>query len=119
MPPLLSTVFSENNYYVTVVHASFHTDLRNNEVLRLMINTGKVIKKGYCSCDLPILNFPGNFFTLGGPEAGSLLKNVTCSALNAVGIVVDVGMPAIPPPKMSITGGMSTHLCPIILIYES
>ncbi|CAN9377082.1 unnamed protein product [Alternaria sp. RS040] len=67
---------------------------------------GLMIKKGYCSCDLPILEFAGEFFIEGLIEAGKILEKVICPALKALDVVVAIGMAAIPPPGRAITGGM-------------
>jgi hypothetical protein len=65
-----------------------------------------MMKTGYCRCDLPILEFAGNFFIEGVVEAGKILEKVICPALQALDIVMAIGMAAIPPPGKAITGGM-------------
>jgi hypothetical protein len=60
---------------------------------------------GYCSCDSPILEFAGNFFIKGVYQAALILEKVLCPALQALDIVMAVGMAAIPSPGKAITGG--------------
>jgi hypothetical protein len=66
-----------------------------------------MIKTGYCTCDSPIIEILGDFFVEGVKEAGKILEKVVCPALQALDIVMAVGMAAIPPPGKAITGGMS------------
>jgi hypothetical protein len=47
-----------------------------------------MMKTGYCRCDLPILEFAGNFFIEGVVEAGKILEKVICPALQALDIVM-------------------------------
>ena len=79
------------------------------EFKQLMFKSGLMIKKGYCSCDLPILEFAGELFIEGLIEAGKILEKVICPALKAIDVVVAIGMAAIPPPGRAITGGMGKH----------
>lgn len=48
----------------------------------------------------------GNFFIESVVEAGKILEKVICPALQALDIVMAIGMAAIPPPGKAITGGM-------------
>jgi hypothetical protein len=65
-----------------------------------------MIMTGYCSCDSPTLEFAGNFIMQGVLEASKILEKVVCPALQAVDIVMTIGMAAIPPPGKAVTGGM-------------
>ncbi|KAI4684264.1 hypothetical protein J4E81_009144 [Alternaria sp. BMP 2799] len=67
---------------------------------------GLMIKSGHCACDLPILEFAGEFFIEGLIEAGKILEKVLCPALKALDVVMAIGMAALPPPGRAITGGM-------------
>jgi hypothetical protein len=71
------------------------------------IGSGRMMKIGYCTCDSPIIEILGDFFVEGVKEAGKILEKVVCPALQALDVVMAVGMAAIPPPGKAITGGMS------------
>jgi len=75
-------------------------------IVRLTLNVGLMIKSGHCACDLPILEFAGEFFIEGLAEAGKILEKVLCPALKALDVVMAIGMAALPPPGRAITGGM-------------
>jgi hypothetical protein len=68
-----------------------------------------MIKTGHCSCDSPILEFGGNFFVNGVLKAGQILEKVVCPALQALDIVIEVGLAAIPGPGEAVSGGMSKY----------
>ncbi|USP75708.1 hypothetical protein yc1106_02982 [Curvularia clavata] len=69
-------------------------------------HNGVMIRKGYCSCNLPVLEFADTFFVQAVSEAGKILEKVVCPLLKALDLVVAIGMAAIPPPGKAITGGM-------------
>jgi hypothetical protein len=71
------------------------------------LTLGIMIKAGYCTCDSPIIEILGDFFVEGIKEAGKILEKVVCPALQALDVVMAIGMAAIPPPGKAITGGMS------------
>ena len=56
---------------------------------------------------MAVLEIAGDFFIKGLTEAGKILEKYLRPALQALDIVVGVGMAAIPPPGRAITGGMS------------
>ncbi|KAF1962042.1 hypothetical protein CC80DRAFT_589491 [Byssothecium circinans] len=66
----------------------------------------QAIKGGHCSCNDPIILFTGDFFIKAVTEAGKVIEKVVCPALQALDIVIEVGMIAIPPPGKAIQGGM-------------
>ena len=78
-------------------------------MMTLIRPSGVMTRKGYCSCNLPILNFAGTFFIQAVTETGKILEKVICPALHALDLVMAVGMAAIPPPGRAITGGMGKY----------
>jgi ABC-type branched-subunit amino acid transport system permease subunit len=78
-----------------------------------------MIMTGYCSCDSPILEFAGNFFIKGVYQAALILEKVLCPALQALDIVMAVGMAAIPSPGQAITGGMGEYWYPLFFLSEA
>ena len=64
------------------------------------------IKGGYCSCNDPVILFAGDFFIKAVTEAGKVIEKVVCPALQALDIIIEFGLLAIPPPGKAIQGGM-------------
>jgi hypothetical protein len=58
-------------------------------------------------CDLSIIEILGDFFMEGVKEAGKILEKVVYPALQALDVVIAIGIAAILLPGKAITGGMS------------
>jgi hypothetical protein len=58
-------------------------------------------------CDLSIIKILGDFFMEGVKEAGKILEKVVYPALQALDVVIAIGIAAILLPGKVITGGMS------------